>query len=252
MKDSQQRQVRAIILTTQRTGSTFLVRCLASHPQIDSITELLVGAHLEPPAMVRSSRTFTKAARFLMAGGWHPRRAMRQFYQASDKPVSIFKAMYNQVSNPLTLGYLTRNNDIRVIHLRRRNLLKMHVSQLLMPKRRNAIWEPHTTEPLPPVTTWVDPAVAIEEMRRADLLYKRFEDIFAGHKRLALVYEDMLENQRLRPSEARRICEFLGVEDHPMYSSFIKLNPESLEAMVVNYRELAAAVSQTEFADLID
>ena len=89
-------------------------------------------------------------------------------------------------------------------------------------------------------------------MRRASDMYKKFDDIFAGHKRLAIVYEDMLENQRLRPSEARRICEFLEVQDHPMYSSFIKLNPESLEAIVLNYGELAAAVSQTEFADLVD
>ncbi|MGH8243808.1 MAG: hypothetical protein ACRETY_10715 [Steroidobacteraceae bacterium] len=252
MNDGRQQQVRAIILTTQRTGSTFLVQCLASHPQIHCITELLVGAHLEPPALVRSSRIFTKAARFLMAGGWHPRRAMRRFYQSSDKPVSIFKAMYNQVSNPLTLGYLTRNKDIHVVHLRRRNLLKMHVSQLLMPEKRNAIWEPHTTEPLPPLTIRVDPAAAIDEMRRARLKYQHFENIFVGHRRLAVVYEDMLDNQRLRPSEGRRICEFLAVEDHPMHSSFIKLNPESLEAMVLNYGELAATVSRTEFADLLD
>jgi hypothetical protein len=251
MKEAGARPVRAIILTTQRTGSTFLVECLASHPDIRSITELLVGAHLEPPALVRSSRSLTKAARFLMAGGWQPTRAIRRFYAAVEKPVGIFKVMYNQLAYPPTLACLRRDTEIRVLHLSRRNLLKMHVSQLLMPRKRNAIWEPHTTEPLPPVTVCVDPAAAIDAMRRARRWYAHFEGLFAGHRRLAVVYEDMLDQQRLRPSEGARICEFLGVPDHPMRSGFIKLNPESLEAMVTNYGELAEAVSRTEFADLL-
>jgi LPS sulfotransferase NodH len=239
------RPIRAIILTTQRTGSTFLVGCLQTHPEINCITELLVGAQLEPPAMFRSSR-------FIMGGGWFPTRAIRRFYAGSDKPVSIFKLMYNQASNRPTLNYLTRDKDIHVLHLRRHNLLKMHVSQLLMPTRRNAIWEPHTTEPLPPVTTHVDPAAALEQMRKASARYQEFEDIFVGHRRLPLVYEEIIDNQRLRPSEGRRICDFFGVRDQPMQSSLIKLNPESLEAMVTNYDELASVIAKTEFAELLN
>jgi LPS sulfotransferase NodH len=244
--------IRAIILTTQRTGSTFLVECLQSHPEINCITELLVGAHLEPPAFLRTSRTGTKAARFLMSGGWFPTRAMRRFYASSDKPVSIFKAMYNQVSVPWTLRYLTRNTDIHVLHLSRRNLLKMHVSRLLMPTRRNRIWEPHTTEPLPPVTTRVDPAAALDQMRNAQLAYQHFEDLFKAHRRLPVVYEDLIENQRLRPSEGARICDFFGIAHHPMQSRLIKMNPESLKAMVTNYDELADVISRSEFASLLD
>jgi hypothetical protein len=121
-----------------------------------------------------------------------------------------------------------------------------------MPVKRNAIWEPHTTEPLPPVTTHVDPATAIEQMRRAQARYHEFESLFSGHPRLSLVYEDLIEGQRLRPAEGRRICEFLRVRDHSMQSNLIKLNPESLEAMVANYDELASVISKTEFADLLN
>ncbi len=244
--------IRAIILTTQRTGSTFLVGCLQSHPDIHCITELLVGAHLEPPAFLRTSRTGTKAARFIMSGGWYPTRAMRRFYAGSAKPVSIFTAMYNQVSVPWTLRWLTRNTDIHVLHLSRRNLLKMHVSQLLMPTRRNRIWEPHTTEPLPPVTTRVDPATALDEMRKARQAFRHFEDLFRAHPRLPIVYEDLIENQGLRRSEGERICGFFGIPYRSMQSSLVKMNPESLRVMVTNYDELADAVSRSEFADLLD
>ena len=145
-----------------------------------------------------------------------------------------------------------RNTDIHVLHLSRRNLLKMHVSQLLMPTRRNRIWEPHTTEPLPPVTTRVDPALALEQMRKARTAYQHFDELFKDHRRLPIVYEDLIENQRLRPAEGARICDFFGIAYRPMQSSLIKMNPESLKAMVTNYDELADAVSRTEFAGLLD
>ena len=37
-----------------------------------------------------------------------------------------------------------------------------------------------------------------------------------------------------------------------MQSSFVKLNPESLEAMVTNYDELASVIAKTEFAELLN
>ncbi len=244
-------QTRAIILTTQRTGSTFLVGCLDSHPDIHCITELLVGAHLEPPAIFRSSRVMTKASRFLLSGGWYPARAMERFYAGSPAPVSIFKIMYNQISNPPTLAYLTGDKSLCVLHLSRRNLLKAYVSRLLMPRKRNAIWEPHTTEPLPPVQTRVDPAQALAYMREARARYEHFEAAFAGHRRLPLAYEDLVDGRQLQATAGRRICDFFGLEYHPMQSRFIKLNPESLEAMVTNYVELAEAISETEFSGML-
>ena len=36
-------RIRAVILTTQRTGSTSLVECLGSHPEIECASEILVG-----------------------------------------------------------------------------------------------------------------------------------------------------------------------------------------------------------------
>jgi hypothetical protein len=160
--------------------------------------------------------------------------------------------MYNQVSVPWTLRYLRRETGIDILHLSRRNLLKMYVSQLLMPTRRNRIWEPHTTEPLPPVTTRVEPPAALEHMRRARADYQRFEALFGAHRRLSLVYEDLIDGQRLRADQGRRICDFFGIPDRPMQSSLVKMNPESLQAMVTNYDEMADAIARTEFAELLD
>ena len=85
----------------------------------------------------------------------------------------------------------------------------------------------------------------------AKLACQRFEEVFAAHARLPIVYEDLIEKQGLRPSEGERICGFLGVGHHPMRSSYVKLNPESLADMVTNYDELAGVISRSEFAGLL-
>ena len=67
-----------------------------------------------------------------------------------------------------------------------------------------------------------------------------------------LIYEEMIDGQAVRSDTASRICDFLGVEDRPMTSALVKVNPDSLRDIVSNYPELAAALSQTEFEDLIE
>ena len=65
-----------------------------------------------------------------------PGRRLDAFYGRGSAKVRCFKIMYNQLSRPFVLRYFLENEDVRVMHLRRHNLLKVHVSTLLMDKRR--------------------------------------------------------------------------------------------------------------------
>ena len=129
-------RTRAVILTTQRTGSTFLVECLDSHPQVECASEILIGAADRPSPEYRGRfKPVAKIARLIRSGAWRPGHRMERFYADGSAPVRVFKVMYNQLSNPFASRYLQQNEDIRILHLRRHNLLKVHVSKLLMPKR---------------------------------------------------------------------------------------------------------------------
>ena len=247
--NSEPHRIRAIVLTTQRTGSTFLVACLRSHPEIECAGEILNGDPDEPRPEYRGPlKGLLKAARYAESGAWLPGRWIEAYFRRGHAPVRCFKAMYNQLSRPLAMRYFDRNTDIRVIHLRRRNLLKVHVSTLLMTKRRFV----QTRVPTEAVWTRVDPAKAIESMRRAREQYERFHRAFERHPRLEIEYERLFDRQYLQADTAREICGFLGVSTRPMGSNLLKLNPDALRDMVTNYDELAAAVSRTEFSDLLD
>lgn len=248
MAESDTERTRAIILTTQRTGSTFLVGCLGSHPQIECASEILVGDPDVPAEQYRGRfKRSAKFSRLVTSGAFLPGHRMSRFFRGGTARVRVFKAMYNHLANPFALRYVQRNEDIRILHLKRCNLLKVHVSTLLMPKRSRV----QALAPVEAVLIHVDPAEAIASMRKASDLYDRFEDLFARHPRLPVTYEELFDGQYLRADTAARVCGFLGVEQRPMTSRIVKLNPESLRDMVTNYDELVDAVSRTEFADML-
>src|SRR5688572_27202010 len=127
---------RAIILTTQRSGSTLLVSSLQSHPEILCRGELLIaGLRMPPPALLKNHRHLFKLTRLVTTGAWLSTRTMRRFYAIQGPRAHVFKAMYNHLRPPWTLNYLLRDPDIRVIHLQRRNLLKQYISLQLMGRK---------------------------------------------------------------------------------------------------------------------
>jgi hypothetical protein len=243
---------KAIILTTQRTGSTFLVECLDSHPDVRCIGEMLAGGHIWVPEFVYRSRYATKAYRYLGSGAWNPVRMMNRYFARTDRPVMCFKAMYNHIRPPWTIQYLREHAEILILHLRRHNLLKQYVSRALLSVARDKSWQPHATEPVTPTSIAVSPDAALAYMRRIRAEHARHEAMFSGHRRYQLSYETMIDGQTLRSDVAREVCAFLGISAHPMKSKLIKMNPVDLRDMVKNYDELAAAIHGTEFEDLLD
>jgi len=250
MDRSEDKRTRAIVLTTQRTGSTFLIECLNSHPDIEATGELLIGAPNKVRPLTKGRlRPLDKFWRFMRSGALLPRRHMDRFFDGGEAPVRVFKAMYNHISNPITLGYLRDRTDIRVLHLRRHNLLKMHVSRKLMGSgKRVQSWKPVVEA----ARVNIDPAEALAEMQRVRRQYEYFEGVFANHSRLQLVYEDLIAQQSIDAEITGSICDFLGVERAVMTSRLVKMNPEPLANIVTNFRDLASTISRTEFADLLE
>jgi hypothetical protein len=64
--------MKGIILTSQRSGSTFLQGCLDAHPSVRCYGELLVGGNLTAPRPFKGHRMLTKAYRYAAIRGWNP------------------------------------------------------------------------------------------------------------------------------------------------------------------------------------
>jgi LPS sulfotransferase NodH len=245
--------IKGIILTTQRSGSTFIAECLQSHPEVLCPGELLQkGFGYKVPDYIFRFRNLTKVVQFFGSGAWNSPRMMDRFFATGNAKARVFKAMYNHLAFPWTRRYLERHPEIRIIHLRRDNLLKQYVSFLLMGRPRVKHWQPHVIAPIPAVRVHVPPDAALAYMRRTVAQYQHFEQVFAKHRRMPLVYEETIDGNGLRQDVADAICDFLEVSRRPMSSPLVKVNPDDLSEMVTNYDELAAAVRHSEFARLLD
>jgi LPS sulfotransferase NodH len=247
--------LNAIILTSQRTGSTFLAECLDAHPDVRCYGELLNGI-ARTPVIVRDFKYVAKTYRYIVSGAWRPIATMERCYARAEKPVVAFQAMYNRVNTRSVRRFLQERQDIRVIHLRRDNLLKQYVSKALLTKKRGVSkerpWSPHTTSPVPPVSTRISPVKAIKEMRKVRDLFNEFELFFARHRKIELVYEQMINGQSLSNAAWAAIGELLEIEPAEAASNQIKINPGDLRPMVENYDELADALKGTEFERFLD
>lgn len=246
--------MKAILLTSQRTGSTFLVQCLNSHPQIRCYGEILIGAlcsRKDVPGVFKRSRLSMRAWQYAKSGAWNPARMLNDFYARHEASVMIFKAMYSHLADPRTRSYFSRHTEIRVVHLRRDNLLKQYVSRVLAPKKfGRESWG--TTQPLPLMSTTISPARAVAEMRKMQDIARSCEGLFSHHPKIELTYETLIEGQSLSGQAAAAIVDLLEVEPAPMNGQAVKGGPDSLELIVENYDELARALRGTEFERFLD
>jgi len=244
--------MNAIIVTSQRSGSNFLRRCLDSHPSVRCDGELLVGGMVKPPGIIADRRMPAKIYKYIRGGGWRPVRVLKDFMHRDDADVVAFKAMYNHLANRRTMAFLARHTEIRMIHLRRDNVLKQYVSKLLLREKRERRWQPHATHEVPVVTTRVSPVDAIREMRRVSAEFERFEGLLQKHRRIELVYEDMIDGQCLSQAAGEAICRLLEIETRPMCCDYVKVNPNELKMMVENYSELVEALRGTPCERFLD
>jgi LPS sulfotransferase NodH len=244
--------MKAIILTSQRSGSTFLGRCLDSHPSIESRGELLVGGEVVAPRPLRGRRTLTKLYRYAAVRAWDPVSIIERCYEREQAPVVVFRAMYNHVDNRPVRAYLMAHEEIRVIHLRRDNLLKQHVSKLLLGAKRERSWQPHTDHKIPVASVKVSAEGAIKDMQRVRGNFIEFERLLSAHRRIELVYERMYNGQTLSHEAWAKLAELLEIEPAKLAADLVKMNPDELRPMVTNYDELAAALAGTEFERFLD
>jgi hypothetical protein len=84
-------------------------------------------------------------------------------------------------------------------------------------------------------------------MQYAQEQFDVYERLLSNHKKIELVYEDMIDDRCLTDAAMHAICDLLELEPAPMCCDFVKVNPNKLELMVKNYQELASALAGTEF-----
>jgi LPS sulfotransferase NodH len=243
-----------VVLSTQRSGSTWVVDMLESHPRVVAYSELFMhggegspkwGGEKDLPYWQTYSRDKSRLAKPYWL--W---KYLGQAYRERDGIDAVgFKLMYSQltrISRPLMPALWMKR--VRIIHLMRRNALDVVLSKEAGAARGGRL-HAHEGNNVEPVRLNLDTDTLL---RRMTLHERAIAGARVRFKRVGLPYTEVVyEDLAADESGFASLFEFLGVDPAPVSSSLQKLNPTSHEELIENYGEVRDALAETEFAGLL-
>jgi LPS sulfotransferase NodH len=227
-----------VIVAEPRTGSTFLHLLLASHPNV-----VVYGEIFHPVDQVRESIT---------TGFQLPR------LQLSDDPVEYLKNVYSQQPETAqAVGFKlfythARNSEwshlreylksanVKVIHLKRKNLLDRYLSHQLADRSNEwVVYKKHgaATEPIR-----LDPPACIKDFQRSVWFQQQEDEFFKDNPFLEIVYEEFVANLA---GESAKLLSFLEVELRDLTPKTMKQRTEKKSKIIANFDELKEQLIQS-------
>jgi hypothetical protein len=157
-----------------------------------------------------------------------------------------FKLMYGQVRRYPEVVDWCRDYQVRVVHLVRRNTLKMMVSREIA-KRRGVYL---SMKSLKPIKVMLKVKRLPLELERLESMVVKYREVFSSNCYLDVEYEQLISHC---DGETNRILRFLGFEhDGPLHSKLVKTSSDSLMELVENYQQVCAALRGTPYEILLD
>lgn len=238
--------VKFIILSRSRTGSEFLRSLLNSHSEITVFGELFQQIdhfNWEYPGFYRPRKHRAileeDPALFLET------EIFRRY--PKNKRAIGFKIFYYHAQNDswkCVWTYLQEQKDLRVIHLKRKNILETHLSR----KRagNSGMWVNLTGEKEVIQAMTLDYEECLNDFITTRRWEEQYGAFFKDHAILDISYEDLIKDSR---AELQRVQEFLAVKREGLKSMTHKQTNKPLTQAIANYSELKDKFRGTEWAE---
>ena len=247
---------RFVVLSTQRSGTTWVIDMLNSHPSVSAYGELFVLDGKGRPPWGARDMPFWETYRKHHAVNGHsdPEDLIIRYLDRLYAPRSAikaigFKLMYGQSgAHPDVLDYL-RARGASVIHLIRRNYLDIIISKETAVLRN--LFSARDSQPVAKVKIRLDPAnliKRIEEQQREPGIGRRLLSA-AGLRYVEVYYEDLAAEKRAFGS----LLSFLGIAGgaDALRSVMRKLNSEPQREILSNYEAVRQALEGTAYREFL-
>jgi LPS sulfotransferase NodH len=272
--DEDKQPQRFMILTSARTGSNLLLSLLSGHPSIKMYGELFNLDKLRRDELVQ---TLDDPIEYLRKRVYkaHPvgttAVGFKMFYEHLtpdyfSKPIDPaetserLKEQFVQLSTFLQTNYdrtmlsgrfsatwdfLTSDRPLAIIHLKRRNMLNTLIS-LKTAYVTDAWWRLNGIKHagITRTTLRLDPQECERYFRKLDECMEKADRMFEDHRKLEIVYEDLLEK---REEELRRVLAFLNVQHRLLSTRLEKQILAPVSELVENYGQLRQYFQQTKW-----
>jgi LPS sulfotransferase NodH len=245
-------KVHFCILTTQRSGSTWLVSLLDSHPQIKAFSELFIGetfAHQSDEYLAWSDESLSLFYEFAKM---HPEMGPFKVFQyletlshySGTHHAIGFKLMYNQLAQQPEILIKLILARYKVINLIRENPLDILISKANF--RRSGL--PHTKEEQALKAIELKPALLLKDLEKQDRKTKLMQTLLnlLPLQILNVTYESLCDD---RQTVMNSVLNFLGVEDQTvnLQSELKKISKGRYSQKIANFEEVKMALSGTKF-----
>lgn len=223
---------RFLCVGNPRTGSTLLMRSLNNHSHVVGYGEIVKNSDRYPghyhefgngeadfqqaPAMFLETRVFRKYPPTIEAVGF------KIFYHHAPRDTAWGRAVWD---------YLLDQPNLKILHLKRRNLLKVFLSKKQAGSSGEYIKysnDSHKAISLDPN----EARMFFEEMRASEAEY---DALLSGRPLVEVIYEEMTRNYS---TVMRDIQAFLGVNYEDVNPGTEKRPGRSMASQIENYPEL--------------
>lgn len=233
-----------IILSPPRNGTHMIRSALLAHPEVVVHHELFSPYHgdFHPYPFDESAKSILENYAYR---GFHS--------QVNAVGFPLNEHHCNKESSPQWIsvwGQLTSMPDLKVIRLRRKNLLKAFVSRMIATKTHQwTIYPNNTRHNQGTVKINIDAkaleAIFIKNTRR----YEFFDQLFGHRPSLELVYENMCTDFT---GEYNRVQSFLGIDPIDLKPTTKKQAAGPVSNSLLNYYALKDYFSNSEWAVFFD
>ena len=252
-----------VIIARQRSGTGALGSVLDQHPSVKSLGEVFHHDAIdrEPNYFCFLRDLIAKDPDMGLPGAHRKRFDLYANYlkARTAKPHTIIDIKYSSLHHfnahwlgileSPTLFKILRAREAPVIHLGRKNHLKVFISGRLA--ELNDEWHAKSQDAIRTRNLMVDPPACLQFIKTMKREYERVKKILATHpKLLELEYSELFdEGGELYPAIAERLADFLQIPPfRKLKPAFVKQTPELLRNVIENFDQVAEFLGATEHA----
>lgn len=237
-----------IVAGIQRTGTTFIRTCIDSHPAVRCVGEAFKVKNARGKAYggEHGYASYLDESRMRWLRHYVARKGMiseylDSLYALPGYEAVGFKLMYSHAKRfPCIVPYMLENN-VSVVHVERKNVLKTLVS-VITARARGAH---HSTKKVGVTQIELDATNLVQRLARIQADGQRWTEVFEGKvPYIKVTYEDFVAD---RDAESAKVQAFLEVAPHPLESALRKLNPDDLSKIITNFDAVRAQLEGSEF-----
>lgn len=236
---------RFVIIGRSRVGSNLLRGLLNAHPGIVAFGEIFRDTSVTD---WDHTARFQSAAMRACLGSDPVKFIDRHVFGLYPRSVGAagFKLFYYHARSGQEAAiwpYLRGRADVKIIHLKRQNLLHTHLSRKLAALTDR--WVNTSGEPEIVPAVRLDYEECVEDFSQTRAWEEALDAEFGGPRTIQVTYEDLAKDHE---AEARRLRTFLSVPWYPVVPATYRQARKPLSSAIVNYPELKARFSGTRWA----